>query len=1044
MNKFKAAVLVILISVSVYAQKTQIYRDLDNDFKTGIELFQKEKFGAAQKNFTKIIQSHVDPQSLIRIDAEYYKAICAVELFNKDAEWLLKQFIAAHPESPKIKSAYLYLGRSAYRKQKWREVINWFEKVDIYDLTTEELPEFYFKRAYSNFCLNKYDLAKKDFIEIKDVDNQYAYPSKYYYAHIMYVEKNYETALADFIKLQKNETFGSVVPYYIAQIYYLQGRYDDVIDYVPSLLDSSVTKRVPELAKVLGESYYRTSRYEEALPYLKKYEHSVGSLPRQDNYQLGYTYYKVKDCDNAIDHFVRVTNVDDSLAQNAYYHIGDCYLKKGNKQNSRNAFAQATKLNYDKVIQEDALFNYAKLSYELAFNPYSEAIKAFQQYIKNYPNAAHLDEAYAFLVNVFITSKDYKAALEALEKIKVLTPELKQVYQKVAYYRGIDLFNNLEYDKAIGLFDKSLTYNFDKNIYAAANYWKGEAYYRNKDYEKAIELYQTYLLLPGAINKSEISDVNYNIGYAYFKLSEYTNSILWFRKFIIFKPQADTRKINDAYNRVGDGYFMNRDYINAIDYYSQSYKMKLINADYALFQKALANGVLKKYKEKIDDLKAFIATYESTSSTYVQRAKYELASTYLLNNQTDLALAAFKKFVDENPNSIYVNTALSKMGLIYYNKQDDDNALVYFDKLIKRDRKSPNAGEAIEIVKKIYTSKGNVQAMEDYMTSIGAAIPQAALDSITYNIGRNHYLEQDCKNATTDFEKYIQKFSDGIFITEANFYKAECEYKLGNMQAALAGYAITINKNKDSFKEPALYKAAEISYKNKNYGEALAYYVQLEMITENPVQSTAAKIAIMRCDYQLKDYDETIEYAKKVLSIDKIGAEITNEAHLKIAQSQLALSKIEEALAEFKSVANNSKSEMGAEASYNIANIQFVKKDYKQSQKTIFDFFNRDGNFPYWIDKSLILLADNYLALDDKFQAKTTLQSVLNDSEIAELKKIAQEKLDKIIADEKSAEAAKAIPVEPVKVEFEENNNQQNKLFTEPISTPQKGEQTNE
>lgn len=1031
-------------TVSGFAQQSQIYRDADADFKTGIELFQKEKYSAAQKSFVKTIETHRDPQSLVRIDAEFYRAVCAIELFNKDGEFYLKQFVKEHPESPKVKTAYFYLGQYNYRKQKWREVLDWFEKVDVYDLSADELPEFYFKRGYSNFSLNKYAEAKKDFYELKDVDNSYATPAKYYYAHIMYSEKNYETALTDFSKLQKDETFGPVVPYYIAQIYYLQGRYAEVIAYVPELLDTATTKRVPELAKVLGESYFRKGKFKEALPYLKKYESSVKVLQRAENYQMGYTLYSLKNYDDAVDYLIKTTNIDDSLGQNAYYHIGDCYVKLENKQNARNAFGQAAKIDLDKTIQEDALYNYAKLSYELSFNPYGEAIKAFQQYLKKYPNAAHADDAYGYLVNLFLTSKDYKSALEAIDNIKVLTPELKQAYQKVAYYRGVDLFNSLEYDKAIKLFDKSMSYNFDKNIRAMATYWKAEANYRNKQYDRAIDNYLAYVAEPGAISKSEFSDANYNIGYAYFKMSDYKNSVLWFRKYITFKSQADKKKINDAYNRIGDGYFMNREFSSAVDYYDQSYKMHMINADYALFQKALANGVMKKYAEKIADLKAFIAAYSTTSSTYVQRAKFELASTYFLNNQPDPALAGFKKFVEEYPNSVYVNTALSKIGLIYYNKKDDDNALAYFDKLIKRDRKSSDASEAIEIVKKIYAAKGDVEALGGYMSSIGAAIPQAALDSMSYSVGRNHYLEQDCKNVITDFDKYIQKFPDGIFITEANYYNAECNYKSGNTEAALKGYAFVVSKNKNEFTEPSLYSASEIAFKKQNYPVALDYYKQLEQQAENPKNNIAAKIGIMRSNYEVKDYNGAIEYAAKVMSLDKAGNELINEAHFITAKSYLAQEKTEEALMEFKTVAAASKSVTGAEASYTIAAIQYAKADYKQSQKTIFEFFKRDGNFPDWIDKSLILLSDTYVALKDNFQAKTTLQSVIDDSKNVAIVKEAKEKLAAIIAAEEAAKLSKTVPAEPLQIQFDGNSKEQKKLFTEPVTTPQEGEKQHE
>src|SRR4051812_6439003 len=409
-----------------FAQQSQVYKDTDTDFKTGVELFQKEKYNAAQKSFVKVIEKYRDPQALVRVDAEYYKAICAIELFNKDGEFYLKQFVKDHPENPKVKSAYLYLGRYNYRKKKWREALDWFNKVDVYDLTNTELSEFYFKRGYSNFVLNKYPEAKKDFYELKDVENSYATPAKYYYAHILYSEGNYETALVDFSKLQKDENFGSVVPYYIAQIYYLQGRYAEVIAYVPDLLDTAVSKRVPELAKVLGESYYRKGKFKEALPYMRKYEKSVKVMQRPENFMMGYILYSTKEYDDAIEYLFKTTNIDDSLGQNAYYHLGDCYIKLDNKLNARNAFGQASKIDLDKSIQEDALFNYAKLSYELAFNPYGDAIKAFQQYLRKYPTGRHADEAYTYLVNLFLTSKDNKAALEAIDNVKVLTPELKQ------------------------------------------------------------------------------------------------------------------------------------------------------------------------------------------------------------------------------------------------------------------------------------------------------------------------------------------------------------------------------------------------------------------------------------------------------------------------------------------------------------------------------------------------------------------------------------------------------------------------------------------
>ena len=80
----------------------------------------------------------------------------------------------------------------------------------------------------------------------------------------------------------------------------------------------------------------------------------------------------------------------------------------------------------------------------------------------------------------------------------------------------------------------------------------------------------------------------------------------------------------------------------------------------------------------------------------------------------------------------------------------------------------------------------------------------------------------------------------------------------------------------------------------------------------------------------------------------------------------------------------------------------------------------------------MILLADNYLAVKDNFQAKETLKGVISDSDNKDLIKIAQDKLDKIKADEEAAKKAKEIKVEPLKIQFEGSSPEQNKLFVEP------------
>ena len=99
-------------------------------------------------------------------------------------------------------------------------------------------------------------------------------------------------------------------------------------------------------------------------------------------------------------------------------------------------------MNFDKKIKEESLFNYAKLTYELAYSPFGEAIAAFQEYIDLYPGSERIQEVYEYLVATFMQLKNYKAALASLDKIRNKDSRLEEAYQRVAFFRGLELFKN--------------------------------------------------------------------------------------------------------------------------------------------------------------------------------------------------------------------------------------------------------------------------------------------------------------------------------------------------------------------------------------------------------------------------------------------------------------------------------------------------------------------------------------------------------------------------------------------------------------------------
>ena len=1023
-KKYFISLFFFFFSGLLFSQKTQFYLDKDASYKMGLELFDKKQYTAAQKTFTDYMNS-VKGNTLLKTDAEYYAAACGIELFHKDGEWRMKEFIERHPESNKVKWGYFYLGKSNFRKKKYEDAIKFLEKVDIYELTKDNLAELYFKRGYSYFITNNNEKAKLDLFEIKDVDNKYAHPANYYYSHISYQEKNYETALQGFNRLLNDETFSAVVPYYITQIYFIQGKYSEVVKNAPALLnDSSKIQKESEINRMIGESYFNLKDFANALTYFKKSETTGGGFNEKGNYEIGYCYYQIKDYKNAALKFEKVTYGDDSLVQNAWYHLADCHVQLGNKIKARSAFSAASNMNYDPKITEDALFSYAKLCYELSFAPYNDAVIAFQKYIKQYPDSPRKADAYNYLVNVYSTTKNYSQAIASIEKIQPLDPILKITYQKLIYFKAVEYFNNIDLDSASKYFNKSISVNFDKTYNALSQYWLGEISYIKKDYATAIQTWKNFQLNEGSFSLKEYDLSNYNIGYAYFQQKnkkDYENANIAFRKFLLTKNQYDAKKIADANVRTADSYFMNNVYPQAADYYETAIALNQMDVDYCIYQKALCSGLLKNNNEKINDLKLLASKYPK--SNYIAASVFETAETYSKDlNDPDNAIVYYQKVLDDYPQSSYVNSALAGIGLMYFNKKEDDKAFGYFDQIVKKDPKSTESKEVLETIKKIFDAKGDVDGKEKYFASIGNPLSTTELESSLYDAAKEAYYNQkNCDVAMPKFESYISKYPEGKYIAEAHFCFAECAYSKDLFEKAIPSYKYIVSRARGINTETSLLKLSYMLYKDKKYEEVLPYYQKLDEYAEAPANKLTGRIGAMRSAFYLKNYEVALDFAGKVLNTEKITPQQINEAKYDKAKSLYELNRFDDALIEFKAIHKTAKNVTGAEALYLIAKIQLAKQDYTAVEKTIGSLISYEYSNDDWNNKGLLLLADSYIAKGEDADAELMLQTVIDGKPRQEYIDEATKKLEELKAKRAARTIQETTPSNDMKVEFKES-----------------------
>jgi TolA-binding protein len=676
--------------------------------------------------------------------------------------------------------------------------------------------------------------------------------------------------------------------------------------------------------------------------------------------------------------------------------LGESYLDLNKKQEALNAFKNASEMDYDTAIQEDASLNYAKLSYEIG-NSYQSTPAVLIGFIKKYPNNASRSEVEKLLIDSYISSKNYKEALVLLEKNK--SPENKLAYQKVTFYRGLELYTDGKYQEAATLFEKSLDEQRDAKFTARTTFWKGETEYVLDDFKNAVLSYKQFMGMAAAAATPEYKNSNYNIAYGYFKLKEYDQAGNYFQNQIE-NVKEDKVRLNDSYLRLGDCRFVTSKYTSALEAYNKVIELKSVDADYAYFQKAICYGFVSKNDRKIEELNSFLQLYPK--SEYRDDALFELGNTYVAENKQDLAIKTYDRLNTEFKKGSYTSKAILREGLIYYNSDKDEQALTKFKKVAADFPKTPEALEAVATARLIYVDNGKVDEYASWVRTLDfVAVTDAELDNDTYEAAEKQYLQNNTKQAISGFSGYVSKFPNGIHSLKANFYLAQSYFSDAQESKSIPNYEYVISEPRSEFTEQSLARLAQIFLKSDNYDKAIPVLSRLENEADFPQNKTFAQSNLMKCYYDKKDYNNSVVYAEKVLANPKTDDNVKSDAQIIIARSAMQTGEESKARAAYAKLQTIAQGELAAEALYYDAYFKNKDGKFEASNTVVQKLAKNYSSYKYFGAKGLILMAKNFYGLKDSFQATYILDSVIkNFTDFPDVVSEAQKELDTIKTEE--------------------------------------------
>ncbi len=962
--KLLAAVIIsaILLPAPMQAQDKQ-----KDDFRQAMDLYEHGMFERAGSVFNEIYSNTGDETAL------GYKALCSVRLQEAGYEAVANEYIANHPYSGLVPQIHFYKGLNIFDDQNYHDALVEFSQVDTKDLNLSQIPEYEFKHAYSKFGVGDYEGARMEFEKVENMPmSDYTAPSRYILGYINYSNKRFKDAYGWFDKAEKDPRFEELSKYYKVECRFMMKDYGYVIKNGIDMMENAPGNRRSHLARIISESYLAQGDNDNAKRYYDMINQSSRDMDRDDFFYAGSLYYATGDYKGAIDNYSMMKERTDSIGQIANYELGYSYIQTGNKVAAMDAFRAASEYSFNSKVQEDAHFNYAKLSFDLNHNP-----SVFDDYMKKYGKAKG-DQIYSYMALSCLYNHDYSGAVDAYSHIDLLDDDQKANYMKANYLRAQQLIGGGSWKDAIPLLKAASFYsNKHDGFNQLARYWLGESQFRSEQYSAAAESFKDLFNISALDKQEEGKLLPYNIGWCYFKNKEYAAAAKWFDEYL---GTRDPEMGEDAALRRADCDFVTKDYAKAIKEYENA-TQRFAYADnlYPYLQRGIAYGLSGKNDKKIESLSRALTS--KPSAQYYPETMYELGRAYVAGGKADDAATCFEKLRKNSSDKTINARSLIELGMIARNKSDNDKALGYYKQVVDEMPGTEYAQDALLAIESIYQTQGRADEYLDYADKVGANFGKtdSEKDDMYFAAAEQVFMTENYEKASQSLQNYMNRYPNGKNIAKADYYMAECERNTGKKEQACDWYAKALSADPDAaYSEMALLRSGQLYYEMERFSEAYRNYAALVQNTSDAEMTHAARLGLMRSSYKAQDWQSAISQAEKVKALKKVTADESREADYVCAKSYLSTNERDKAFDMFNKLSAEPATDEGAEATYMLIQDAYDQGEYASVESKVYKFAKDAPEQSYWLAKAFITLGDSFAERDDYKQARATFESVMN------------------------------------------------------------------
>ena len=878
----------------------------------------------------------------------------------------IEGYIISNNSNTRDELLYEY-GKSEFYKDRFKSAVKFLGKIN------KKNDEINFLLGVSEFNNKNFEQSRK-YLDLVN-DEIYFNRKNFYLGVISYLNDEFDSSL-EFFKKSNDDDLENKYLQYLISINFLLKNYEEVI-----LFENRLNLEVENIDYCfffIAKSYFILEKYDKVVDILSKLE---SKIDREDeiSFMIAYSQYMNGDYELSKLLFKELSYSSLKYSQFSSFYLGMIFLEEKNYNLAKNYFYASYKKEDNSEYTKKSLINYAKSNYELG--DYDLSIAVLNKYKKSYPNENFTEVDDLLSENYFMTN-NYSRIISYLNSKGNISENDKIKFQYVTYQKGVGEFNRGNFKSSIKYFDLSKKYNLDSEIYIKSSLNKSEALFIGNLYKEAVNE------LLGIINLNMNVELRKKIflqlGYSYFNLNQYLNASKYLKNYLDLKDNKLSSKDIDPILRLADSYYASKSFNSSIKYYNTALQNSDINRNYIIYQIGLCHYGLDDFTKSIEYMDKVILNSEKSLD---DDAIFRKAQIYFENSEFDKSIINYNLIIDEYKYSEYISYSFLNRATSYFNLKSYDQAEDDYLYVLKNISDEKIQSQAILGMQKIVSFTNNFTQLNSLITEYKNRFPDNDnVLKIQFDNIRNLYFNQKYDDLISYVNEIFSQEEQVFNEYETNYYLAESFFKTKKYENASPVYETLLDSVNSKYFSRSLNRLAQINLNQKNYNRSLNYFKKLEKNSKNNRERIDSYIGSLTNYYYLKNYDSVHFYSSQINSFDKISFNNRNKINLLSAKSFLDSGDITKGIDKLLATINLVNDESAAEANYLLAKVFYSQSQKNQALETLYALNENFSNYDYWVGKSYLLIADIFISMNEGFQANATLESLIDNTNIDEIR----------------------------------------------------------